>query len=150
MGWSCGYQSYNEAKDSHALQVKIEAGDKQCAKDWQEKDKDGVLLYEGLFYVLEVIRIELISYYYHDLLTGHFGIKKPLELVAQKFHWSSLCTNVELYVKDYNIYLISKIVSHKLCRMAGVISGSNALMEISFNEFHYWIAYFFRRGRRNL
>ena len=41
-----------------------------------------VLHHEGLLFVLEAIRIELISRHYDNLLVGHFGIEKTRKLIG--------------------------------------------------------------------
>ena len=90
--------------DKHAR--KLRAG--QLAKDWQ--DIDGVLHHQGLSYVPEIIRAELISRHHDDPLAGHFGIEKTRELVARKYYWPTLCHNVEDYVKGCNVCLALKAV----------------------------------------
>ena len=70
--------------------------------------------YQGLFYILKIIQIELISRYHNDLLVGHFGIEKTRKFVAQKYYWPSLYHNVEDYIKGCDICLTSKAVQHKL------------------------------------
>lgn len=44
---------------------------------------EGVLYYQDLLYILEIIKSELISRYYHDPLASHFGIDKTKELVVR-------------------------------------------------------------------
>ena len=51
----------------------------QSIKDWQ--DIKGILHYQSLFYVPEIICTKLISRYYNDLLAGHFSIEKIQKLV---------------------------------------------------------------------
>lgn len=52
--------------------------------NWKENvDK---ILYQGLFSVLEVICIELISWHYNNLLEKYFGIKKIWELIVQNHY----------------------------------------------------------------
>ncbi len=72
-----------------------------------------MLHYQGLPYVPEVIRIELISRHHDDPLAGHFEIDKTRELIARKYYWSSLWTNIEAYVKACDVCLASKAVRHK-------------------------------------
>ena len=101
----------------HELQVK----DKQARKlradqelgqqGWD--DIDGVLHHQGLPYVPEIIRTELISRHHDDPLAGHFGIEKTRELIAQKYYWPTLRRDVEDYVKGCDICLASKAVRHK-------------------------------------
>ena len=85
----------------------------QGMKDGWEKDADGVLHQQGLLYVPEIIRTELISRQHDDPVEGHFGIDKTRKLIARKYYWSSLQTDVEAYVKSCNVYLASKAVRHK-------------------------------------
>ncbi len=55
----------------------------QGPKDGWEEDADGVLHHQGLLYVLEVIRTELISRHHDNPLEGHLVIDKTRELIAQ-------------------------------------------------------------------
>ena len=54
------------------------------------KDINGVLHYQGLPFVPEVIQTEIISRHHDDPLAGHFGVDKTRELVGQKYYWLSL------------------------------------------------------------
>ena len=83
----------------------------QLVKDWQ--DIEGVLHYQDLFYVPEIIRTKLISKYHDNPLTGHFGIEKTRELVARKYYWPTLRHDVDNYVKGCDVCLASKAVRHK-------------------------------------
>ncbi len=85
----------------------------QGLKNGWEEDADGVLHHQRLPYVPEVIRTEIISRHHDDPLEVHFGIDKTRELIAQKYYWPSLRTDVEAYVKASDICLASKAVRHK-------------------------------------
>ena len=50
------------------------------------KKVDGMLHHQGLLFVLEVIRIKLISQHHNNLLAGHFGINKTMELLGRKYY----------------------------------------------------------------
>ena len=93
--------------DKHACKLRA----RQLAKDWQVIN--GVLHYQGLPYVPEIIRAELISRHHDDPLAGHFGIEKTRELVARKYYWPTLCQDVEDYVKGCDVCLVLKVVRHK-------------------------------------
>ena len=80
-------------------------------ESWEEID--GVLHHQGLPYVPELIRTELISRHHDDPLAGHFGIEKTRELVARKYYWETLRRDVENYVKGCDVCLASKAVRHK-------------------------------------
>ena len=77
------------------------------------KEVDGVLHHQGLLFVPEAIRIELISRHHDDPLVGHFGIEKTRELLARKYYWPTLRHDVEAYVKGCDVCLASKAVRHK-------------------------------------
>ena len=96
-------------KDDQAWKVRTEQPGKA---DWQ--DVKSVLHHQGLLYIPEIIRMELISRHHNDPLASHFGIEKIRELVAQKYYSPMLCRNVEDYVKGCNVCLASKAVHHKL------------------------------------
>ena len=77
------------------------------------EDVEGVLQYQGLPYVPEIIRSEVISRHHDDPLVGHFGIDKTRELVGRKYYWPSLRKDVKNYVKGCDVCLASKAVRHK-------------------------------------
>ena len=54
------------------------------------EDINGVLHHQKLAFVPEVIYTELISQYYDDPLSGHFGIDKTKDLIGRKYYWPSL------------------------------------------------------------
>ena len=77
------------------------------------EEVEGVLHHQGLPFVPEAIRTELISRHHDDPLAGHFGIEKTCELLARKYFWPSLRHDVEAYVKGSDVCLTSKAVRHK-------------------------------------
>ncbi len=85
----------------------------QGLKDGWEENADGVLCHQGLPYVPEVVRTELISRHHDDPLAGHFGINKTRELIARKYYWPTLRRDVETYVTGCDVCLASKAVRHK-------------------------------------
>ena len=94
-----------QEEDEQAQKLRTE----QPVKDgW--KDIDGVLHHQGLPYVPEIIRTELISSHHNDPLADHFGIEKTRKLVAQKYYWPTLRHDVDNYVKRCDICLASKTV----------------------------------------
>ena len=97
-----------QSKDKQAQKLRME----QPVKDGWE-DIDGVLHHQGLPYVPEIIRTELISRHYDDLLVGYFGIEKTRKIVVQKYYWPTLCHDVNNYMKGCNICLALKAVRHK-------------------------------------
>ena len=77
------------------------------------KEVDGVLHHQGLPFIPEIIRTELISWHHDNPLAGHFGINKTRELVGRKGYWPSFRKDVEAYVKGCDVCLSSKTVRHK-------------------------------------
>ena len=71
-----------QAKDKQAW--KLKANQQPGQQSW--KDIDGVLHHQGLPYVPEIIRTELISKHHNNPLAGHFGIKKTRELFSRKYY----------------------------------------------------------------
>lgn len=80
-------------------------------EEWE--DINGVLHYQNLSYVPEIICSELISRHHDNPLAEHFGVDNIQELIARKYYWPTLRRNVEAYVKGCNMYLASKVVCHK-------------------------------------
>ena len=73
--------------DKEAQKVRAEGRDRY-------EEIDGVLHHQGLPFVPEVIRTELISRHHDDPLAGHFGIDKTRELIGRKYYWLSLRKDV--------------------------------------------------------
>ena len=98
----------------HELQVK----DKQARKAIVEHSEgwdniDGLLHYQGLPYVPEIMQTEFISRNHDNPLAGHFGIEKTRELISREYYWLMLCNNIQDYVKGCNVCLASKAVWYK-------------------------------------
>ena len=84
----------------------------QLGKDnW--KDINGILHYQGLSYVTEIIQTELISRHHNNSWVGHFGIEKTSKLVGRKYYWPLLSHDVKDHIKGCNVYLVLKAVYHK-------------------------------------
>ena len=86
-------------------------GSKGLPEDW--KDVERVLQYQRFLYVPEIIRSNVISRHYDDLLAGHFGIDKTRELVGRKYYWPSLRKDVENYVRGCDVCLALKALRYK-------------------------------------
>ena len=95
------------AEDSQARKIRTE----KLGGNWE--DSDGILHHQGLPYIPEIIRTELISRHHNDLLADYFGIEKTQELVARKYYWETLRHDVEVYVRGYDVCLASKAIKHK-------------------------------------
>ena len=78
-----------------------------------QENSNRILHHQGLPYVPEIIGTKLIRRHHDDPLVSYFGIKKMRELVTSKYYWETLRHNVEVYVRDCNVYLVSKAVRHK-------------------------------------
>ena len=61
----------------------------------------------------EIIWTKLISRHHNNLLAGHFYIEKTHELVAQKYYFPTLRTDIKVYVKGFDICITSKTIRHK-------------------------------------
>ena len=88
-----------------------EIREKGLREGWEEID--GVLHREGLPYLPEIIRTEIISRHHDDPLAGHFGVEKTRELVVRKYYWPTLRADIEAYVKGCDVCIASKTVRHK-------------------------------------
>ena len=75
--------------DSEAQKIRAT----ELQEGWEEVDR--VLHHQGLPYVPEIIRSEVISRHHNDPLVGHFGIDKTRELVGRIYYWPSLKRDVE-------------------------------------------------------
>ena len=96
-----------QAEDGQTRKIRAE----KLGRSWE--DSNEILHHQGLPYVLEIIKTELISMHHNDPLAGHFGIKKMRKLVARKYYWETLRHDVEVYVRGCDVCLASKTVRHK-------------------------------------
>ena len=69
-------------------EAKLLRGATGLPERWE--DVEGVLQYQGLPYVPEIICSEVISCHHNDPLARHFGIDKTKELVGRKYYWPGL------------------------------------------------------------
>ncbi len=72
-----------------------------------------MLHHQGLPYVPEIVKSELISRHHDDPLAGHFGIDKTRELIARKYYWPTFSRNVEAYMTGCDVCFTLKAVKHK-------------------------------------
>ena len=62
------------------------------AQEMRQQKADGyeeieeIIYHQGLPFVPEAIRTELISRHHDDPLAGHFGIEKTCQLLAKKYY----------------------------------------------------------------
>ena len=96
-----------QAEDGQAQKIRAE----KLGGNWEDSDR--ILHHQGLPYVPEIIRTELISRHHDDPLAGYFGIKKTQELVARKYYWETLRHDIEVYVRGCDVCLASKTIKHK-------------------------------------
>ena len=96
-----------QESDNEARKIRAEG----LKNDYEEVD--GVLYHQGLPFVPEAIRTEIISRHHDDPLAGHFGIDKTKDLIGRKYYWPSLRKDIEAYVKGCDVCLGSKAVRHK-------------------------------------
>ena len=96
-----------QESDDEARKIRAEG----LKSDYEEVD--GVLHHQGLPFVPETIKTELISRHHNDPLAGHFGIDKTRELVGRKYYWPSMRKDVENYVRGCDVCLASKAVRQK-------------------------------------
>jgi hypothetical protein len=66
---------------------------------------EGLLRFKERIYIPagSNLRNILISIYYDDPLTGHFGYTRTLELMKRKYHWPNIYIDVAEYVRDCQI-----------------------------------------------
>ena len=84
----------SKLQDNDKKAIALRAGG--LPEGWE--DVEGVLQYQGLPYVPEIIRSEVISRHHNDSLAEHFGIDKTKKLIGRKYYWPSLKRDVKSYV----------------------------------------------------
>ena len=84
----------------------------QLQEGWE--DVNGILHYEVLSYMVEIVCSKLTNKHYDDPFAGNFGVDKTRELIGQKYYWPSLKKDVKSYMRGYYVCLASNAVRHKL------------------------------------
>ncbi len=76
--------------------------------------KNDFLKFRERYYVFEkkFLRIELLKRHHDDILTNHFEIKKTIELLNKKYHWSRMIKYVKFYIKTCDICQCTKTSKH--------------------------------------
>ena len=96
-----------QAEDSQAWKIRAE----KLGGNWEDSDR--FLHHQGLPYVHEIIKTELISRHYDDLLASHFGIEKTQKLIVKKYYWETLRQDIEVYLRGCDVCLTSNAIRHK-------------------------------------
>jgi hypothetical protein len=75
----------------------------------------GLLLYQGRTIVPQQKSLiyELLSLYHDDQFAGHWGINKTQELLARKFYWPDMTTDIREYITTCSICQNNAIPRHK-------------------------------------
>lgn len=121
------------ADDNHAANVRrsLEAPEVMLSlagNPWT-LEEDEVLLYDGRLYIPPSLRTSLIQRHHDNLLAGHFGLEKTLNLLKQYYYWPDpskaakdnstnpsplgMQASVENYVQSCAICRRSKAPRHK-------------------------------------
>ncbi len=95
----------------------IETSDKRQRDVFVRSDyilKNDFLKFRERYYVFEkeFLRIELLKRHHDDILTDHFDVKKTIELLNKKYHWSKMIKYVKFYIKTCDIYQRTKTFKH--------------------------------------
>jgi transposase InsO family protein len=77
--------------------------------------------HEGLLYHWKALyvpgagraRTEVLRRHHDDLIAGHFGLRRSLDLVARKYHWPGMSCDVKAYCKACSTCQQVRSVQHK-------------------------------------
>ena len=69
-----------QAEDGQTRKIRAE----KPGRNWE--DSDGILHYQGLLYIPEIIKTGLISRHHDDPLADCFGIKKTQESIVKNYY----------------------------------------------------------------
>ena len=79
--------------------------------NWEDSNR--ILHHQGLPYVSEIIRTELINRHHYDPLSRHFDIKIMCKFVIRKYYWKTLHYDVKVYIRGCDVCLASKTIRYK-------------------------------------
>ncbi len=76
--------------------------------------KNDFLKFRERYYVSEkkFLKIELLKRHHDDILADHFDVKKTVELLNRKYHWSRMIKYVKFYIKTCDICQRTKTFRH--------------------------------------
>jgi hypothetical protein len=96
----------SQGLEAEAANLEREDGEMPSKKDlaWAE-DETGLLRYQGKVYVPNdaATRAEILTINHDDLIAGHLGIAKTLELVRRKYFWPGLRRDVKKWIKTCQV-----------------------------------------------
>ena len=92
----------------------VRPGDTSEPREWDVDDKN-ILRFQGAIYVPpdQAVRAEILRICHDDLLAGHFGFKKTLELIQRKYYWPKMNKDIKEYVRGCDMCQRTKPVRHK-------------------------------------
>ncbi len=76
--------------------------------------KNDFLKFRKRYYVSEkkFLKIELLKRHHDDILTNHFDVKKTIEFLNKKYHWSKMIKYVKFYIKTCDVCQRTKTFKH--------------------------------------
>ena len=80
---------------------------------WREHE--GILHFDGKLYVLPEggAHAEVLQSNHDDLLVGHFGYARTLELIRRKYYWPHMAKEIKAYMKSCTACQQAKPTCHK-------------------------------------
>ena len=80
--------------------------------------KNGLLFFEGLFYVPPgLVKLKVLQICHDLLIAGHFGVNKTIKLVFRDYWWPQLWKFVKEYIQSCDIYSRAKMTRHQSYRL---------------------------------
>jgi hypothetical protein len=108
------HQKVNQKREAgaHAAKTKRRAGGRP---DPWVFDSQGILRHKGRLYVPPEpsVRAEILQIHHDDPLAGHFGRAKTLELIARKYFWLNMESDVKSYIDSCVICMRAKALRQR-------------------------------------
>ena len=96
--------------------IKVYNKDTKAKELCKEQPNAIVLSYQDKTYVLKECVKEMIRDHHNDLMYGHPGVTRTMELIRRNYNAPRLRLKMEQYIKEYIKYQQNKSVRYKLYR----------------------------------
>jgi hypothetical protein len=103
-----------QIKDAYLRDARARRAFATPHKDSFSLNKNGLIRFKGMVYLLEKIRKEFTKKLYKELTTRHLGNEKTRDVVAARYYFPFIIRMVERVVKECDICQRAKTVRRAL------------------------------------
>jgi RNase H-like domain found in reverse transcriptase/Reverse transcriptase (RNA-dependent DNA polymerase)/Integrase zinc binding domain/Chromo (CHRromatin Organisation MOdifier) domain/Integrase core domain len=103
------------AKRKRLDSEEVARGSRKAGSGNWKVDPEGIVRFKSRLYVPEEksLQAELLKRHHDDILAGHFGVEKTLDLLQRKFYWPKMAKDVRKYIQTCDVCQRVKTKRHR-------------------------------------